>query len=150
MTYVVDTGGENPHINYEPSSLGGLKEAVEPGRPHTPYVEGPLVRQKIDRENNFGQAGERYRAFTDAERDELINNLVGALNECTPGIQERMVGYFTQADADYGRRVAEGIGRPELVKASNGTNGRNGTNGVHGATPTPDSVTEAQAKSPVG
>jgi catalase len=35
---------------------------------------------------------------------------VGALSECAPVIQERMIRHFTLADPDYGRRVAEGLG----------------------------------------
>lgn len=142
MAYVVDGGKENPHINYEPSSRGGLQEAPKPGKDHTPRVEGDLVRQAIDRPSPYTQAGERYRAFTDVERDDLISNLVIALRQCNPDIQERMVSHFTQADADYGRRVAEGIGRRELIHSANGASG----NGTHGATPTPDSVTEPAAK----
>ena len=144
MAFYVDNGGENPHINYEPSSRGGLKEAAKPGVDYTPSVAGNLVRQKIDRQNNFGQAGDRYRAHTDAERDELISNLVDALSQCNPDIQERMVALFGQCDTDYGRRVAEGIGRPELVRAApaHGTNGTHGTNGVSA---TPAGVTGPQA-----
>jgi catalase len=108
MTTHVDFG-PNPHVNYEPSSLGGLKEAPKAGKDHAPYVQGNLVRQKIERENNFKQPGERYRSFEPWERDELISNLVGALSQCTPEIQQRMIGMLTQCDADYGRRVAEGI-----------------------------------------
>ena len=141
MTYVVDTGGENPHVNYEPSSMGGLREAIPAGKEYTPLVQGNLVRETIDRRNDFKQAGERYRAFEDWERDELISNLVGNLKVCNPDIQERMVSMLSQCDADYGRRVAEGIGRAELAQASG-----NGTNGAHGATATPDSVTEPAAK----
>lgn len=111
MAYGVDlAAGQNPHVNYEPSSLGGLKEARPSGKEHTPYVEGRIVRQKIERENNFGQAGERYRMFSDFERDELIKNLVGALKDCAPQVQERMIYLFSQCDQDYGRRVAEGLG----------------------------------------
>ncbi|MBV9848143.1 MAG: catalase [Armatimonadetes bacterium] len=142
MTYVVDNGGENPHINYEPSSRGGLQQAEPAGQPHTPAVQGNLVRQAIDRQNPYKQAGERYRAFEDWERDELISNLVGALKQCNPDIQERMVHHLTQCDADYGRRIAEGIGSAELVHSSTGASG----NGHHGATPTPDSITEPQAQ----
>ncbi len=67
MTYHVDQG-VNPHINYEPSSLGSLKEAKPAGIPHTPHVEGNLVREKITRTNDFQQAGERYRTFEPWER----------------------------------------------------------------------------------
>ena len=111
MAYHVDgvEAGENPHVNYEPSSLGGLKEAAPAGKPHSPRYEANLVRQKITRTNDFAQAGERYRAFEAWERDELISNLVDALKDCPQDIQARMVAHFTQADAEYGRRVAEGI-----------------------------------------
>jgi catalase len=38
------------------------------------------VRRKIGRPNNYGQAGARFRAMENWERDELISNLVGALS----------------------------------------------------------------------
>jgi len=100
----------NPHINYEPSAQGGLREAPPDGSDHTPPIAGNLVRRKIERQNNYQQAGERYRLFEPWERDELISNLVGALSGCAPDIQERMVWHFSRSDADYGRRVAEGLG----------------------------------------
>ena len=109
MTYITDGGGENPHVNYEPSSLGGLKEAPSAGKDYTPYVEGNLVRQKIDRENNFKQAGERYRSIDKWERDDLVFNLVAALSQCNKDIQERMVGLLRQCDEEYGQRVADGL-----------------------------------------
>ena len=31
MAYGVDDRGANPHVNYEPNSLGGLEEAPESG-----------------------------------------------------------------------------------------------------------------------
>jgi catalase len=111
MTYRVDLApGANPHVNYEPSSLGGLNEATPSGKPHTPYVAGELVRQTIDRTNDFGQAGQTYRDHSDWERDDLILNLVTNLKPVRRHIQERMVWLFSQCDADYGRRVAEGLG----------------------------------------
>jgi catalase len=114
MAYRVDgvEAGENPHINYEPSSRGGLREAPRAGRDHTPYVEGAVTRRKISRTNDFKQAGERYRTMEEWERDELVGNLSAALKQCNPDIQERMIELLTKCDEDYGRRVAEGIGRP--------------------------------------
>lgn len=108
MSFYVD-GGENPHINYEPSTLGGLKEAEQVGKVHEPQYNDKLVREKIDRKNDFGQAGETYRNLEDWEREELISNLVDALKVCHPEIQKKMVEYFTNADEDYGRRVKDGI-----------------------------------------
>jgi catalase len=111
MAYHVDLpAGSNPHVNYEPSSLNGLKEAAKAGANHEPaYPATRLVRQKIDRQNNFKQAGERFRMFEDWERNDLISNLVDALAPAQKHIQDKMVELFTQCDADYGRRVAEGL-----------------------------------------
>ncbi|MCA1029706.1 catalase [Bacillus timonensis] len=110
MDFRTDYGKQkNPHVNYEPSLIGGLKEAKNPGKEHEPYVEGNLKREKISRENNFGQAGETFRRFNDWERQELISNLVDALSGCRKEIQDRMIDLFTQCDPDYGKRVAEGL-----------------------------------------
>jgi catalase len=112
MQYVVDNApSQNPHINYEPSFLGGLTEAVQSGQEHTPRVEGNLVRQSIDRQNNTKQAGETYRQFEDWEKDELISNLVSALAPSDRRIQEAMIALAEEADEEYGRRLREGIKR---------------------------------------
>ncbi|MDP4549488.1 catalase [Alkalihalobacillus macyae] len=100
---------QNPHVNYEPSLIGGLKEAENPGKEYEPYVEGKLQREKISRENNFGQAGETYRRMKDWEREDLIDNLVIALGDCRKEIQERMISMLTECDEDYGKRVSGGL-----------------------------------------
>ena len=134
MTYSVDAAkGQNPHVNYEPSSLNGLKEAPKAGKDYTPRYEANLVRQKIDRQNNFKQAGERYRSFEDWERNDLINNLVSTLKPAQKHIQDKMIELFTQCDADYGRRVAEGL-----------RGSSNGQHGPIGAAHSEDAVREAE------
>jgi catalase len=95
--------------SYEPSSIDGLKEAPKSGADHTPFVQGEVKRERISRTNNYGQAGERYRKFSDFERDDLILNLVTALKQCNPDIQERMIDHLTQCDPDYGARVRDGL-----------------------------------------
>ena len=112
MAYAVDGTGPNPHVNYEPSSTGGLHEATPAGPEHRPYVEGWVGRQKIERTNDYAQAGERYRTMPDWERKDLVLNLIDLLGQCEEHIQLRMVTHFTQCDADFGRVVAEGIGVP--------------------------------------
>jgi len=112
--------GQNPHVNYEPSSLGGLEEAKRPGKEHEPHYNAKLTREAIPRTNNFGQAGDTYRAFEEWEREELISNLVDALSKCSEGIRERMIRHFTEADADYGRRVAEGLSKADRSRIESG------------------------------
>jgi catalase len=110
--YYVDTApGRNPHVNYEPSVLDGLKEAKQVGKVHQPHYNDKLVREAIERKNEFGQAGETYRSFEDWEKDELISNLVDALKVSHPEIQKQMIENFTKADEEYGRRVSEGLAK---------------------------------------
>lgn len=119
MAYQVDLGpGQNPHVNYEPSTLGGLTEAKQVGKEHHPEYNEKLVRESIDRSNNFGQAGDTYRSFEEWEKAELISNLVDALKICQPQIQEKMQEYFTIADEEYGRRFSEGLAEAKKAMAS--------------------------------
>ncbi|WP_207425596.1 catalase [Pedobacter sp. SYSU D00535] len=138
MSYRREIGaGQNPHINYEPSTTGGLQEAPKSGTEYTPHYNAKLVRQKIDRTNDFKQAGERYRSFEDWEREELINNLVQTLKPCDKRIQDKMVEMLTQCDEDYGRRVAEGLEMaPDSIQA-----------GPIGTTQSQEAVKQAEEKS---
>ncbi|WP_054704533.1 catalase [Bacillus sp. JCM 19041] len=114
MTYQVDSPpSNNHHINYEPSVIGGLKEAGKTGKDHTPHVSGEVKGEAIDRPNNFGQAGETYRRLADWEKDELISNLSGALADVHDAVREQMIKNVTEADADYGNRLKEGIKREQ-------------------------------------
>ena len=111
MTYHVDGGAENPHVNYEPSSMGGLREAPHPAHEYHQWVEGRLGRYRITRtQDDYQQAGDRYRTFTDVERDDLIANMVADMKACPEPIALRMVWHWWHCDPDYGRRVAEGAG----------------------------------------
>jgi catalase len=108
MAYAVDDTGENPHVNYEPSSLGGLQEAPTP-TPYEPMISGKLTRHTLSRTNDYQQAGERYRTMPAWEREDLLLNLITLLSQCERSIQERMVGHFRKCDEDYGQCVAEGL-----------------------------------------
>lgn len=110
MAYHVDSPpSNNPHINYEPSVIGGLKEADKTGKEHTPHVSGELKGEAIDRPNNFGQAGETFRRLAEWEKEELISNLSGALADVHSAVREQMIKNVTEADADYGKRLSEAI-----------------------------------------
>ncbi|MES2731118.1 MAG: catalase, partial [Bacteroidota bacterium] len=135
MAYRQDIApGTNPHVNYEPSTLSGLTEASKPGPDHTPQYNARLVREKIDRKNDFKQAGETFRKFEDWMRNDLILNLVNTLKPAQKHIQEKMVQLFYQCDADYGRRVEEGLKQ---------TNGQDISSGPIGSTSSQQAVEEA-------
>ncbi|MEX2184760.1 MAG: catalase [Chloroflexota bacterium] len=112
MTYHVDATGSNPHVNYEPSSTGGLQESTAGGPAYEPEVHGRLMRATIERTNDFAQAGDRFRTMPEWERDDLVKNLIDLLGQCDREIQTRIVELFARCDSDYGSRVAAGIGIP--------------------------------------
>jgi catalase len=78
-------------------------------------IPAKLVKQPIDRQNNFKQAGETYRKFEDWEQGELIENLVDALSTCSTVIRDQMIHHFTEADPDYGKRVKEGLKKADQL-----------------------------------
>ena len=111
MTFHVDPAGANKHVNYEPSSMGGLQEAEHPKAEYHQYVEGHLGRyQTTTTQDDYRQAGERYRSFEAWERDDLIENMVADMKACPEPIALRMIWHWAHCDQDYGRRVAEGSG----------------------------------------
>jgi catalase len=111
MTYFVDTGGENPHVNYEPSTVGGLAEADYPTPDEQgPVIQGRLTRARFPRTNDYQQAGERFRLMEDWERDDLVHNFVELLGQTTPEIQRRMVWHFFMVEDELGQRVGDGLG----------------------------------------
>ena len=129
MQIRVDKGEkQDPHINYEPSILDGLKEAPKNNVPYQPYVEGHLQKSDLPRDDNTKQAGETYREFEQWEKDDLILNLTNDLSKCDKRIQEKMIAYAEAADEEYGRRLRE-----SLEKGGNSEAGPLGNTGHHGA-----------------
>jgi catalase len=112
MAYSVDLGaGQNPHVNYEPSILGGLREAEYPTHDEQgPEITGRLTRKRIPRTDDYTQAGQRYLLSEQWEKDELVANLIDGLSQCDRPIQERMVWHLFMAEDELGQRVGEGLG----------------------------------------
>ncbi|MDQ2638667.1 MAG: catalase [Actinomycetota bacterium] len=111
MQYGVDNVGANPHVNYEPSITGGLREAQAPTPDDLgPEIRGRVTRKRIPRENDYEQAGQRYQLMEQWEKDDLVNNFVTNISEATKEVQERMVWHFLMCDDELGTRVGEGLG----------------------------------------
>jgi catalase len=111
MAYHVDGGGENPHVNYEPSITGGLREGTYPTEDEQgPEITGRLTRKRIPRTNDYIQAGQRYLLMEEWEQDDLVNNLVALIGQATREVQERMVWHFFLCEDELGSRVGGGLG----------------------------------------
>jgi len=111
MAYGHDDVGANPHVNYEPSITGGLREApVQAHDEQGPEITGRLTRKRIPRTNDYEQAGQRYQLMEQWEKDDLVANLVDGIGEATAEVQERMVWHFFLCDDELGERVGDGLG----------------------------------------
>ncbi|SOD98575.1 catalase [Blastococcus haudaquaticus] len=154
MSFGVDLGpGQNPHVNYEPSITGGLREAEYPTHDEQgPVITGRLTRKRIPLTNDYLQAGQRYQLLEQWEKDDLVGNFVKLIGEAVPEVQQRMVWHFFMCDDELGARVGEGLGisaddvrgleplqsqtlsEEELARAAN--LGKNGPRDVTGLTMT--------------
>lgn len=85
MAYDQGNAEESPHVNYEPSILGGPREAPAPGHDEQgPVINARLTRKRLPRTNDYKQAGQRYLLMEPWERDDLVFNFTDALRQC-PG-----------------------------------------------------------------
>ena len=111
MQYSVDDVGSNPHVNYEPSITGGLHESQHPTHDEQgPEIRGRLTRKRIERTDDYEQAGQRYQLMDAWEQDDLVANLTANIGEATREVQERMVWHFLMCDDELGARVGDGLG----------------------------------------
>ncbi|MGM9985750.1 MAG: catalase [Bacillaceae bacterium] len=94
-------------VNYEPNSYSDTpKEAPEFNDALQP-ITGVAGRQKIDKINDFGQAGQVYRGYSDAEKAALIKNLVADLSQVTrDDVKLRVLCNFYRADEELGQALA--------------------------------------------
>jgi len=106
MQQTIHTGA----VNYEPNSLAGGMPCEAPASPAEQYrLEGMMARKRISLTNDFQQAGERYRSLSKLDQDRLVDNIVDSLGKTKRDIQRRMVENLTKADAELGKRVAQGM-----------------------------------------
>jgi catalase len=101
----------NGDVNYEPTSAANTP-AEQPQYRYSQYpVSGSTQQKAIDKQDNFRQAGEFYRALDKHEQDDLIKNLAADLRQIqNVDIKRAMISHFYQADKDYGTRLAAAVG----------------------------------------
>lgn len=109
-------------VNYFPSRFDPTKEA--PKAPTTSLVSvsaapvaGPREEAVIAKQNNFKQAGERYRLFDAARQERFIGREVMWLSDprVTKEIRKIWVGYWAQADAGLGAKIQEKLAADNLL-----------------------------------
>jgi catalase len=95
-------------VNYQPSTLEkDYKDNNTYKYSSTNYDNTTTVQHKIDKPNDFKQAGDFYRSLSEPEKANLVKNLSGDLAGVTNrDIVRKMIGHFYMADADFGKRLA--------------------------------------------
>ena len=107
-----DNAVNTSDVNYQPS--------VEPNTPNddstfkvakTSYNNAAISQKKIEKTNDFAQAGELYRSYSKEMQNNLISNMVGDLGQVkNKDVQKKMITFFYLADRDYGMRLAAALG----------------------------------------
>jgi catalase len=100
---------------YAPNSYGGPSADASKELPTWQVEAGELGRYpyvKHAEDDDFVQPGALYRdVMSDTDREHLVTNIVAhASDGVTPEIQQRVIGYWTNVDAELGARVAAGLG----------------------------------------
>lgn len=98
--------GHTAEPNFGPNKQDQLVEAAE-------FKEPPLrLDSEADRysrydQDDYTQAGNLYRLFSDAEKTRLVDTICGTLSQASMDVQQTMISHFTKADVDYGQRIAK-------------------------------------------
>jgi len=110
-----DTG--NPDAYYEPNSMNG--PAQDPSVAEPPLrISGDAARWDHRKGNDdYGQARALFELFDAGQRSRLFGNIAAAMQGVPDAIVERQLAHFTRVHPDYGRGVAEALGRTKARAA---------------------------------
>ncbi len=97
--------------NYWPNSFGGPVPDPDAGGPPID-VSGMADRHAYElTDDDFVQAGDLYsKVMSDEDREHLVGNITAHLKGAQKRIQLRQTALFYKANAEYGERVAKGLG----------------------------------------
>ena len=101
---------QSSDVNYEPSVTNAVAET-----PADAYSKSPLAgstqQARIEKTDNFAQAGTFYRKLDTAARARLVQNLADDLGQVkNAAVKATIVGFMLQADAEYGSKIAQAVG----------------------------------------
>eukprot|EP00184_Porphyridium_aerugineum_P008140 CAMPEP_0184692414 /NCGR_PEP_ID=MMETSP0313-20130426/904_1 /TAXON_ID=2792 /ORGANISM="Porphyridium aerugineum, Strain SAG 1380-2" /LENGTH=463 /DNA_ID=CAMNT_0027150241 /DNA_START=192 /DNA_END=1583 /DNA_ORIENTATION=- len=93
-------------VNYFPSRFDKAQHAPAFPVPRG-TVQGDRVKAVISKENNFLQAGERFRSWDPERQQRFVTRVTNALNapRVTNELKTIWIGYWTQADASLGKQL---------------------------------------------
>ncbi|MDE1167826.1 MAG: catalase KatB [Pseudomonas sp.] len=110
----MNAGNSTSGVNYEPSRLQP-RPADDAARYSQMPVSGSTQQAKIQREQNFKQAGDLYRSYTPKEQQDLINSFGESLATTDAQSKNIMLSYLYKADPAYGTGVTA-VAKGDLAK----------------------------------
>uniref|UniRef100_A0A1B6KS17 Catalase core domain-containing protein n=1 Tax=Graphocephala atropunctata TaxID=36148 RepID=A0A1B6KS17_9HEMI len=100
---------QNGAPNYFPNSYHGQRLDARGGLSKS-SASGDVARYNSEDQDNFTQPALFWRkTLTEEERARLVNNIIDHLKNAEDSLQDRAVKLFSQVDAEFGQRVAEGL-----------------------------------------
>eukprot|EP00208_Stichococcus_sp_RCC1054_P007127 CAMPEP_0206137762 /NCGR_PEP_ID=MMETSP1473-20131121/2828_1 /ASSEMBLY_ACC=CAM_ASM_001109 /TAXON_ID=1461547 /ORGANISM="Stichococcus sp, Strain RCC1054" /LENGTH=516 /DNA_ID=CAMNT_0053530991 /DNA_START=179 /DNA_END=1729 /DNA_ORIENTATION=+ len=108
-------------VDYFPSR----NNKVQDGAPRGPVlqqgqVDGQRKEEIIHKENNFQQAGERIRGFTEDQKKRFLENIMMWMADpkTTPEVRSVWLGFWNECDAAFGKEVREACEKEGLDNSS--------------------------------
>ncbi|AMQ84857.1 catalase [Pseudomonas sp. 22105] len=99
-------GATHSGVNYQPSRLQP-REETQSARYSQAALQGSTQQAKIQREQNFKQAGDLYRSFSKKERKDLIESFGGSLASADDESKHIILSFLYKADPEYGAGVTK-------------------------------------------
>lgn len=110
----MNLGKTTSGVNYQPSRLAP-REEPQSVRYSQMAVSGSTQQAKIQREQNFRQAGDLYRSYSQKERQNLIDNFGGSLATTDEESKHIILSFLYKADPEYGTGVAK-VAKGDLAR----------------------------------
>ncbi len=98
---------QNSHINYEPNRYQDTPKEDPAFKDAAAPLNGSAGRQKIDKTNDFGQAGQVWNRYSDEQKEAVLGNLAADLAPVAEPTKLRAVCNFYRADAELGQQLAD-------------------------------------------
>ena len=105
----MNAGHTTSGVNYEPSRLDP-RGSTESARYSELPLSGTTQQKKIQREQNFKQAGDLYRSYSKKERQDLIDSFGQSLATTDDQSKHIILSFLYKADAEYGAGVTKVAG----------------------------------------
>jgi catalase len=110
----MNSGATSTGVNYQPSRLMPRQEQPTARYSQT-ALTGSTQQAKIQREQNFKQAGDLYRSFNQKERNDLIESFGGSLATTDEESKHIILSFLYKADPEYGTGVAR-VAKGDLTR----------------------------------